>query len=124
MDDEHIVRLSFYCNAMPGNSTCTTVLDGVKVLSRGTVMQDPTLVVMDQPITFPTTMGQGDRLVLRSNGECWLYRTGVQEGQRVTPQGNRGGPTVGDVTLRAQEATHRLRFRGAMLWPTLGTVLP
>ena len=86
-------------------------------------MQGPTLIVNDQPITFPTAMSQGDRLVLRSNGECWLYRTGVQERQRVTPQGNRGALT-GDVTVTAQEATHQLRFRGAMLWPTLGTVLP
>jgi hypothetical protein len=125
MDYEHIVNLSFYYNAMPGNSTCTTVVDGVKVLARGTptVMQDPALIVNDQRITFPTAMGQGDRLVLRSNGECWLYRTGGQERQRVTPQGNLGALT-GDVTVTAQEATHQLRFRGAMLWPTLGTVLP
>ena len=125
MDYEHIVRLFFYYNGMPGNSTCTTVLDGVKVLSGGTrtVMQDPTLIVNDQPITFPTAMVQGERLVLRSNGECWLYHTGVQERQRVTPQGNWRALT-GDVTVTAQDATHQLRFRGAMLWPTLGTVLP
>ena len=125
MDYEHIVKLFFYYNAMPANSTCTTVLDGVKVLSKGggTVMQDPTLIVNDQPITFPTAMVQGERLVLRSNGQCWLYRTGVQERRKVTPQGNWGALT-GDVTVRAQEATHQLRFRGAMLWPTLGTVLP
>jgi len=86
-------------------------------------MQDPTLIVNGQPITFPTAMGQGDRLVLRSNRECWLYHTGVQERRRVIPQGNWGALT-GDVTVMAQDATHQLRFRGAMRWPTLGTVLP
>jgi hypothetical protein len=34
------------------------------------------------------------------------------------------GALTEDVTVRAQEATHRLRFRGAMLWPTLGSVVP
>jgi len=125
LDYERIVKLFFYYNAMPANSTCTTVLDGVKVLSRvaGTTMQDPTLIVNGQPITFPTGMVEGERLVLRSNGECWLYHTGVQERRRVIPQGNWGALT-GDVTVTAQDATHQLRFRGAMLWPTLGTVLP
>jgi len=123
MDYEHIVKLCFYYNGMPGNSTCTTIIDGVKVLSRGTTMENPTLIVNGQPITFPTGMVQGDRLVLNSNGESWLYRTGGQERQRVTPQGNPGALT-GEVTVAAQEATHQLRFRGARLWPTLGTVLP
>jgi len=123
MDYEHVVSLSFYYNGMPGNSTCTTVLDGLKVLSQATVMRDPTLIVKGQPCTFPTTMGPGDRLVRRSSGECWLYRTGVRERQRVIPRGNLGALT-GDVTVGAQEATHQLRFRGAMLWPTLGTVVP
>jgi len=123
MDYEHIVGLNFYYNAMPGNSTCTTVLDGVKVLSRATVMQDPTLIVSGQPITFPTIMSQGDRLILRSDGECWLYRMGKQEREKVIPRGKRGA-TTGDVTVTVQEATHQLRFRGAMLWPTLGTVPP
>jgi hypothetical protein len=119
LDYEHIVSLSFYYNAMPANSTCTTVLDGVKVMPRVTVLQDPTLIVNGQPLTFPTAMSQGDRLVLRSSGECWLYHTGAQERQSVTPEGSRGA-LRGDVTVTAREATHHLRFRGAMLWPTPG----
>ena len=123
MDYEHIVSLSFYYNGMPAQSTCTTVLDGVKVLAQATAMRDPTLIVNGQPCTFPATMRPGDRPVRRSNGTCWLYGTGVQGRQRVIPIGNLGALT-GDVTVRAQETTHRLRFRGAMLWPTLGSVVP
>jgi len=123
MDYEHIVSLSFYYNGMPANSTCTTVIDGVKVLPRATVMQSPTLVVNGEQVTFAATMSPGDRLVCRSNGRCWLYRSGVRERQRVVPVGNLGALT-GDVTVQAQEATHQLRFRAVMLWPTLGTVVP
>ena len=123
MDYEHIVKLMFYYNAMPARSTCTTMIDGVKILPKVTSMETPTLLVNDQPITFPTAMAQGDRLVWGSNGECWLYRTGTQERRRVTPQGKLGAVT-GDVTVTAREGTHQLRFRGARLWPTLGSVVP
>lgn len=120
MDYEHLVKLAFYYNAMPGNSTCTTIIDGVKVLPRVTTMQNPTLVVNGRPLTFPVTMGQGDRLVWGSSGKCRLYRAGTQERRRVQPAGS-PGTLRGDVTVAAREATHQLRFRAARLWPTLGT---
>jgi hypothetical protein len=123
MDYERIASVCFYYNAMPGEATCTTLLDGVRAMASGTVLRDPTLMVNGEPITFPTTMDQGDRLMLRSNGQCWLYRGAGQARQPVTPQGNLEALS-GDVTVVARETSHRLRFRGAMLWPTLGTALP
>lgn len=123
IDHSKINRLNFYYNGMPGNTTSITILDGVKVLPKGTVMQRPTLIVNGKTITFPVSMAIGDRIVYRGPSDCWQYMRGTQEKRRVIPEGNVGALT-GDLTLSAQEASHQLRYRAALLWPTLGTVLP
>jgi|GEM_PF-1174828 len=123
MDYERIASVCFYYNAMPGEATCATFLDGVRAMASATVLRNPALIVNGEPITFPATMNQGDRLMLRSNGECWLYPAGGQARRQVAPQGSLEA-LAADVTVTARPASHRLRFRGAMLWPPLGTVLP
>jgi hypothetical protein len=122
VDYTAISRLNFYYNGMPAETTSETIIDGVKVLSRKTLLTNPVVQVGERDITFPVTMSPGDRLVCRGAGDCWVYRVG-QEREAVRVDGEL--PTVdGDLTVAAKGTTHQILLRAAMSWPELAVRIP
>ena len=124
LDYTKIVSLNFYYNSMPANTTSHCLLDGLKVLSAATATTNPTLIVNGERVTFPVQMSGGDRLVMRSPTDCWLYPAG-KEKVRLTPQGN---PPVGaqdiSVTVDEQTVANQMLFRAALHWPGEAIIIP
>jgi hypothetical protein len=124
LDYTKIVSLNFYYNGMPANSTCTTVLDGLKVLARASETVNPAIVVNGVRIVFPTKMKVGDRLVFTPD-ECWLYPSGTQDKLKITPQGQLPPPTAETViAVDDQTVANQILFRARLLWPAEAIAIP
>ncbi len=126
LDYTKIARLNFYYNNMPANATVTTILDGLKVLSRASETENPAITVNGVRIAFPTRMRAGDRLVMYPD-ECWLYRSGTQEKVEVTPEGRLPQPQAGAETVIAVDSrsvANQMLFRAGLLWPAEAIAIP
>lgn len=125
LDYTKIARLNFYYNGMPANTECHCLLDGLKVLSAATITHNPALLVNGQRVIFPTPLRVGDRIIMRSADDCWLYKTGQQEKIKLTPQGEVPAG-LQEVTVSADEGTlcNQMLIRAALSWPTEAIIIP
>ena len=122
IDTQHVRSLNFYYNSMPGNATCSILIDGVKVLPRKAMMTNPAVRINGTRVVFPVPFGVGDRLVYDGGPTCTVYPVG-QEGRLVKVQG--GLPKLPEkLAVQAEEASHQLQMRAAMFWPTLALRVP
>lgn len=125
LDYSKIVSLNFYYNGMPANDECHCLLDGLKVLAEPTRTTNPVLLVNGARILFPVQMKPGDRLVMRSAQDCWLYPSGTQDKIKVAPQGLL---PVGDkeisVSVEEESVAHQMLFRVALSWPQEAIIIP
>lgn len=122
VDYTKIARLQFYYNNMPAKDTCECLLDGVKVLAQATVLTNPEVRVGETRLVFPVTMASGDRLIVRTGGEGWLYRRG-QDKEPLSLNGQLPEFSEG-LTVTAAPNSHALRLRAALSWPERALVVP
>lgn len=122
IDTQHVRSISFYYNSMPGNATCSILIDGVKVMPRKATMVNPAVQINGTRVLFPVPFGVGDRLLYEGGATCVVYPVG-QEGRQVKVKG--GLPKLPQkLEVRAEEASHQLQMRAGMFWPTLGLKVP
>ncbi len=122
VDYTAISRLNFYYNGMPADTVSETLIDGVKVVPRKTLLTNPVVRVGDRELALPVTMEQGDRLIYRGADDCWLYRPGRE--REAVPVEGALAPVADTLTVSARETTHRLLLRGALSWPDLAVRIP
>lgn len=123
LDYTKIVSLNFYYNGIPAETTATTILDGLKVLSAPSETINPAITVNGVRIVFPTKMKVGDRLVMRT-GECWLYPSGTQDKVKVMPQGRLPqGAAETVMALDEQSVSNQMLFRLGLSWPAEAIVI-
>lgn len=122
IDTQHVRSINFYYNGMPGNTTCSILIDGVKVMARKATMTNPAVQINGTRVLFPVTFGVGDRLLYEGGPTCTVYPVG-QEGRQVKVQG--GMPKLPQkLEGRAEEASHQMQMRAGMFWPTLALKVP
>jgi hypothetical protein len=122
IDTNSVRSISFYYNNMPGDTTCSIILDGVKVLSKATTFDNPTVQINGQKLVFPLSMDPGDRLLYEGGKSCIFYPAG-QEKRLVAVQG--ALETLPQkFEASAVDPTHQVRLRAAMLWPSLALKIP
>lgn len=121
VDYSRITHLNFYYNGMPGNKTVCCLIDGVKVVSESVSLAYPVLKVGDTRIVFPVHMSTKGRIAYRGPDNCWFYPNSGHRQKIVLKE--ELGDLRSSLKIEALPTTYQLRFRAAVFWPSLGTVL-
>lgn len=122
IDTSNLRSINFYFNNIPGETTCSIILDGVKVLSRATTFDNPVVNINGKSLKFRLTMNPGDRLLYEGGKTCTAYAVGAEPRSAAVE----GGPDALPQKFEASavDPTHQVRLRAALLWPSLALTIP